>query len=205
MVGGAHLHTVEAKEEQLTAGIDRGRRRRRSRERRCCDAVQERRLLRAAARGDVGARDRVVVCHLGLVHAVASRYRDLGLPFDDLVQEGALGLLEAIDRYDPGRRVAFETFARFRVRRAIRNALTERARLVRLPKHIVERRRLLASAEASVAAAQGRPPTPAELAAETGLSYEAAVEALTASITPISLDQQAASDGSSLENLVADS
>ena len=205
MVGGAHLHTVEAKEEQLTAGIDRGRRRRGSRERRCCDAVQERRLLRAAARGDVGARDRVVVCHLGLVHAVASRYRDLGLPFDDLVQEGALGLLEAIDRFDPRRGVAFETFARFRVRRAIRNALTERARLVRLPKHVVERRRVLARAEARLAAATGRPPTPGELAAATGLSYDAVVDVLTAAITPMSLDQEAANDGLPLESLVADS
>jgi len=189
----------------LTAGIDRGRPRRGSHNRRCCDAIEERRLLRAAARGDSGARDRLVVCHLGLVRAVASRYRDLGLPFDDLVQEGALGLLEAIDRYDPGRRVAFETFARFRVRRAIRNALTERARLVRLPKHVVERRRLLAGAEATLVAALARPPTPAELAADTGVSYDAVVEALTASITPLSLDQEAASDGSPLESLVADS
>jgi RNA polymerase primary sigma factor len=207
MGGGAHLHTVEAKEEYVTAGIDRGRGqgRRGSRNRPCCDTVEERRLLRAAARGDAGARDRLVVCHLGLVRAVASRYRDLGLPFDDLVQEGALGLLEAIDRYDPSRRVAFQSFARFRVRRAIRNALTERARLVRLPKHVVERRRLLASAEATLVAALGRPPAPAELAAETGLSDDAVVEALTASITPLSLDQEAASDGSPLESLVADS
>jgi RNA polymerase sigma factor (sigma-70 family) len=189
----------------LTVGNERGRARRRPHKCPCFDTVEQRRLLRAASRGDAGARDRLVVCHLGLVRAVAWRYRELGLPFDDLVQEGALGLLEAIDRYDPNRRVAFETFARFRVRRAIRNALTERARLVRLPKHVVERRRLLARAEPTLAGALGRPPTPAELAAETGLSPEAVVETLTASITPLSLDQQAASDGSPLESLVADS
>jgi RNA polymerase sigma factor (sigma-70 family) len=199
-----NLGTVTAKEEHLTPAIDRGRRRRGSGSRSCCDAVGERRLLRAAARGDLGARDRLVVCHLAMVRGVASRYRDLGLPFDDLVQEGALGLLEAIDRYDPSRRVAFETYARFRVRRAIRNALTERSRLVRLPKHIVERRRVIAGAEPTLAATIGRPPTPAELAVETGLSRVAVIEAVTASIRPMSLDGEAVSEGSPLESLVAD-
>jgi RNA polymerase primary sigma factor len=69
------------------------------------------------------------------VRSLAARYRDIGLPFDDLVQEGSLGLLEAIDGYDAGRGTDFETYARFRVRRAIRNALTEKSRLIRLPKH----------------------------------------------------------------------
>ena len=99
-----------------------------------CDAVRQRKLLRAARRGDRGARARVVDCHLPLVRALAARYRDFGLPLDDLVQEGVIGLLDAIDHYDPSRGPAFEPYARFRVRRAIRNALTEQARLFRLPK-----------------------------------------------------------------------
>jgi RNA polymerase sigma factor (sigma-70 family) len=170
----------------------------------CCDAVGLRRLLRAARRGDRTARDRLTVCYLGLVSGVASRYRDLGMPSDDLVQEGTLGLLEAIDRYDPSRQTEFEAFARFRVRRAIRNALTDQARLVRLPKHVVERRRLLDKAEARLTAANGRAPTPVELAATTALSPDAVLEALTAAITPMSLDEPAAPDGSPLEGLVAD-
>jgi len=99
----------------------------------------EHRLLRAAQRGDVGARSRVIARHLRLVRGVASRYRDLGLQDDDLVQEGSVGLLEAIGKYDRSRGVPFEAFARFHVRRAIRNALTARARLIRLPKHVVGR------------------------------------------------------------------
>jgi RNA polymerase sigma factor (sigma-70 family) len=170
----------------------------------CCDAVRQRKLLRAASRGDRGARERLVVGHLGLVRAIASRYRDLGMPFDDLVQEGSLGLLEAIDRYDPSRQPEFDAFARFRVRRAIRNALTDQARLVRLPKQVVERRRLLDRAEARLMAAKGRAPTPVELAAATALSLDAVLAARTAAITPVSLDEPAAPDGSPLAGLVAD-
>jgi RNA polymerase sigma factor (sigma-70 family) len=173
-------------------------------DRSCRDAVRQRKLLRAARRGDRGARDRLITCHLGLVRRIASRYRDLGMPFDDLVQEGSLGLLEAIDRYDPSRQAEFEVFARFRVRRAIRNALTDQARLVRLPKQVVERRRLLDRAEARLTAAKGRAPTPVELAAATALSLEAVLEARTAAITPMSLDEPAAPDGSPLAGLVAD-
>lgn len=169
------------------------------------DAVRERKLFRAARRHDRGARERLVVSHLGLVRAVASRYRGLGLPFDDLVQEGVLGLLDAIDRYDPSRGTKFEAFARFRVRRAIRNALTEQARLVRLPKQVVERRRMLARTQARLASESGRVPTPAELAAATGLSLVSILEARTAAIAAISLDAPAARGGSTLANLIADS
>jgi RNA polymerase primary sigma factor len=140
-----------------------------------------------------------------LVRAVASRYRDLGLPFDDLVQEGALGLLDAIDRYDPSRGTEFEAFARFRVRRAIRNALTEQARLVRLPKQVVERRRMLARMQARLTSETGRTPTLAELTAATGLSPVAILEARRAAIAAISLDAPAAHDRSSFANLIADS
>ncbi len=100
-------------------------------------------LLRAGARGDEGARRRLLAAHLPLVRSVAARYASLGLPFDDLVQEGCVGLLEAIDRWDRARGVPFEAFARFRVRVAIRDALTARARLIRLPKHVVESQRLV--------------------------------------------------------------
>jgi len=163
------------------------------------------RLLRAAQRGDPRSREVLVASHLGLVRSVASRYRDLGLPFDDLVQEGSLGLLDAIDRYDRRRGCSFESYARFRVRRAIRNALTDQARLVRLPKQMVERRRAIARAEARLAAeASGDRPTSAELAADTGLSVDDVVDARSAGLAPISLDQPIRPDGSSLESVMAD-
>ena len=163
------------------------------------------RLVRAAQRGDPHSRELLVASHLGLVRSVASRYRDLGLPFDDLVQEGSLGLLDAIDHYDRRRGCSFESYARYRVRRAIRNALTDQARLIRLPKQMVERRRAIARAEARLAAeASGDRPTPAELAADTGLPVAAVVDARSAGLAPISLDQPIRPDGSSLESVLAD-
>jgi RNA polymerase primary sigma factor len=114
---------------------------------------------------------------------MASRYRNLGLPFDDLVQEGLLGLLDAIGRYDPAAGGDFDRFARFRVRRAIRNALTEQSRLIRLPKHVVERRRALSHA------ANGRERSPAALAETTGLPLRAVTRALAAEVGTASLDQ----------------
>jgi RNA polymerase sigma factor (sigma-70 family) len=121
------------------------------------------------------------------------------------VQEGSIGLLEAIDRYDPGKRVDFEAFARFRIRRAIRNALTKQARPVRLPQQIVERQRLLADHEARFAAANGRMPTLLELSTASGLPLRSVLDAQRAAIAPLSLDRVAAPDGSTLEMLVADS
>jgi RNA polymerase primary sigma factor len=169
------------------------------------DAVRHSRLVRAAQHGDAHSRELLVASYLGLVRSVASRYRDLGLPFDDLVQEGSLGLLDAIDHYDRRHGSSFEAYARFRVRRAIRNALTDQARLIRLPKQMVERRREVARAEARLAAdAAGQPPTPAQLAADTGLSVAAVVDARSAGLAPISLDQPIRPDGSSLESVIAD-
>jgi len=164
----------------------------------------ERRLVGAARRGDRNARERLIASRLGMVRAVAFCYQGLGLPLDDLVQEGSLGLLEAIDRFDPRRRADFDAFARFRVRRAIRNALTNQARLVRLPKQVVERRRMIARAETAFAAETGRMPSAAQLAATTGLSPAAVIEARSAAISPLSLDELAKADGTPLEALVMD-
>lgn len=169
------------------------------------DLVRRRRLLRAAQRGDRAAREQLATAQLGLVRSIASHYRDFGLPFDDLVQEGAIGLLDAIDNYDPDRGSSFETFARFRIRRAIRNALTEKARLIRLPKQVVERRRAIEHAEATLAAeASGRTPSPAEIATATGLSVGCVKDARSASVATVSLDEPILPDGSPLEGLVAD-
>ena len=129
----------------------------------------------------------------------------MGLPLEDLLQEGALGLVEAIDQYDPRRGASFETYARFRIRRAIRNALTEKARLIRLPKQIVEQRRALERAEARLsAAAGGRAPTPAQLAEATGLPLAAVAAARAAAVAPISLDEPVLADGGPLANVIAD-
>ena len=167
------------------------------------DEVRLRKLLRAARRGDRDARARLVEHHLGAVRSLASRYRDCGVPYEDLVQEGSLGLLEAIDGYDATRGSSFDAYARFRIRRAIRNALTDRGRLIRLPKHVVERRRALERVRARLLAAGGSS-APADLAAATGLSSAVVLEALSAAHAPISLDAPVLPDGATLASLTAD-
>src|SRR4051812_28596995 len=161
-------------------------------------------LLRAAQQGDRAARERIVAVEIDSVRTIAVHYTNLGLALDDLVQEGWLGLLDAIDGYDPSRGLDFDTYARFRVRRAVSNALTEQSRLIRLPKQIVERRRALDQAEARLAAANGHVPTNKELARDTGLSVQAVVEARAAASAGVSLDQPVLPDGSSLDVLIAD-
>ncbi len=162
-------------------------------------------LVEAAKRGDRPSRECLVGEYLPVVRSIALRYRSLGLPVEDLVQEGSLGLLEAIEHYEPERSPDFDAYARFRIRRAIRNALTEQSRLIRLPKQIVERRRAIERAEASIKSATGHTPTPVELAAATGLSPATVIATRSIGTTPVSLDQSVLEDGSTLETLVADS
>jgi RNA polymerase sigma factor (sigma-70 family) len=194
---------LASRDEVRSRRAPNGRPGRRPPTRPSCDAARERKLLRAAQRGDRGARARLVEHHLGLVRAIAWRYRDWGLSAEDLVQEGSIGLLEAIDHYDVNLGPVFEPYARFRIRRAIRNALTNQARLIRLPKHVVERRRALDRAEALLLAA-GKRPTPHDLAAAAGLSIPAVLEARSVTQQPVSLDEPVAADGSALVSLTHD-
>jgi RNA polymerase sigma factor (sigma-70 family) len=163
----------------------------------------ERELLLAAKARDRAARQRLVELHAGLVRSVASHYRDLGLPIEDLVQEGSIGLLEAIERFDAARGASFSTYARWCVRRAITRALTDNSRLVRLPKGVVERNRAVAQTRSSLRARLGHDPTAEEIAAAAGLPLAAVTDAMVA-LSIASLDEPVTPDGSPLEQLVAD-
>jgi RNA polymerase primary sigma factor len=164
---------------------------------------RERTLLRQARRGDPAASRRLVESYLPLVRRVAGRYRGLGLASDDLLQEGAVGLLDAITRFDPRRGADFAAFARWRIRRAILNALTEQGRIVRLPKHVVEQRRALAQTTDALTAANGRTPTVPDLAAATGLPTAVVDCARKAPMRPVSLDLPIA-EAVTLESVVTD-
>lgn len=146
------------------------------------------RLAARARRGDQIARAKLVDEHMGLVRAVALRYRNLGVPVEDLVQEGAIGLLTAIDAYDSSRGASFSTYAFWRVRAAVTHAVTAHGQLVRMPRPLLERRRHVARARDRLAAAAGREPGLQELAEATNLRAAEVVEAL-APASAISLDQ----------------
>lgn len=158
------------------------------------------RVAARARRGDHVARTKLVEEHMGLVRSVAFRYRDLGLPVEDLVQEGAIGLLAAIDDYDASRGASFSTYAFWRVRAAVTHALTAHGQLVRLPRPVLERRRQVAQARERLAAA-GRQPSLNELAKATTLPPAEVAEAL-APANVASLDQPAI-DGTALGEQVA--
>lgn len=135
------------------------------------------RLAVRARRGDRSARAALVEEHMGLVRSIAFRYRNLGLPVEDLVQEGAIGLLSAIDEFDPARAASFSTYAYWRVRAAVTHALTARASLIRVPRTVLEHRRAIAGARRRLAAS-GATASPAVLAEETALPVAGVLEAL---------------------------
>jgi RNA polymerase sigma factor (sigma-70 family) len=137
------------------------------------------RLAARARYGDRVARAALVEEHMGLVRSVAFRYRDLGLPVEDLVQEGAIGLLAAIDAYDSSRGASFSTYAFWRVRAAITHALTAYGQVIRLPRPVLEGRREIAQARARMAE-NGREPSVSELSKATTMPPVAVAEALAA-------------------------
>lgn len=164
----------------------------------------DRNLLHRAQQGDRSARERLVVQHLDDVRSIAGRYRNLGLGVDDLVQEGSLGLLDAIDHYDETRGLAFDVYARFRIRRAVRSALTDTSRLIRLPKQLIERNRALDRIDARLTDLNGRHPSSGRLAEESGLSVAAVCETRALVPVVVSLDHSQLPDGSPLESLIVD-
>ena len=160
--------------------------------------------MERARRGDCAATRLLVERHLPLVRCLASNYGDLGLPFDDLVQEGSIGLLEAIERFDPNRGAAFSTFAYWCIRKTITHALTEKGHVVRLPKRLLERRHMVAAASSRLAAINGHEPSAAEVAAATGLAAAAVADALQAPMTVASLDEVVGEEGMTRAALLED-
>jgi RNA polymerase primary sigma factor len=139
---------------------------------------------------------------MGLVRSLARRYRDMGLPVEDLLQEGAIGVLEAIENFDASNGASFSTYAYWRARRTMTHALTDHGRLLRLPKSVLERRRAIADARAQLVNA-GHRPTAGALAEATQLTVDDVVAAMDAPTTIASLDAPL-TDGSTLEGIVAD-
>lgn len=124
------------------------------------------------------ARDAFVAANLGLVIAVVRRYDHQRLSFLDLVQEGNTGLLKAVDRFDPRRGVRFSTYAVWWIRHAVGRALSDKAREIRLPCHVVERQQALRRARLRFEQRHGRHPSIQELAQESGIPEKKTSELL---------------------------
>jgi RNA polymerase primary sigma factor len=132
-------------------------------------AVEERDLARRIEVGDTEARDRMVRANLRLVVNIARRYAGGGLALQDLIEEGNLGLLRAVEKFDPAMGTRFATYATFWIKQSIRRGLVNTAKTVRVPVHMVERLAKLRQVTHKLTDELGRPPTEEEVAELLGL------------------------------------
>jgi RNA polymerase primary sigma factor len=152
-------------------------------------AAQEVELAKRIERGDMLAKQHMIQSNLRLVVSIAKNYRNQGLPFLDLIQEGTLGLIRAVEKFDWRRGFKFSTYATWWIRQAVARALADKARTIRMPVHIVERLQKMNRAERTLWTQLGREPTLEEIAEEASLPMQQALEVRAAARTSTSLDQ----------------
>ena len=166
------------------------------------ERARERELIAVMADTDVDdpvhrrARDELVTLHLPLVHFLARRFRDRGEPLDDLVQVGTIGLIKAVDRFDPERGVEFSTYATPTIVGEIKRHFRDKGWAIRVPRRLQELRISLGRATAELSQKSGRAPTVAELAAHLGISEDDVIEGLEGAqaYSTTSLDAHAGGD-----------
>jgi RNA polymerase sigma factor (sigma-70 family) len=155
----------------------------------------QRRQLRRAIRGGEEAHREFVNSNLRLVVSIAKKYQSSGLPLLDIVQEGNLGLIHAVDKFDWRKGFKFSTYATWWIRQAIQRGIANSARVIRLPVHAGDMLTALLKMRAQLEGSLGRTPTLAELAAEAELPLDKVVEVLRYAVDTVSLDEPVRDDG----------
>jgi RNA polymerase primary sigma factor len=167
-------------------------------------AEDEIELAKRIERGDLAAKERMINANLRLVISVARKYQGQGLPLSDLIQEGMLGLIRAVEKFDWRKGFKFSTYGTLWIRQAIGRGLANSGRTVRLPVHIVARARKISDAERKLAVQLGRQPTEEEIAEFVDLPIDEVADIRRADRGPTSLDQGVGEDGeTALGDLIA--
>jgi RNA polymerase primary sigma factor len=167
---------------------------------------EEKELSRRAKERDQRARKELIEKNLRLVVSVAKRYRGYGLPFEDLIQEGNIGLLRAVDRFDPEKGYRFSTYASWWIRQAVGRAVSDKSRTIRLPVHMGEKIRKVGRAMSELVVELEREPTEEEIAGWLDWTVEQVrdVKAAVPDATSLNKPVSNGSEASSLEDFIVD-
>jgi len=165
---------------------------------------KKRRNLHQMVRAGEEARQTFIRCNLRLVVSIAKRYGHAKLPFLDLVQEGNLGLIRAVEKFEYRKGFKFSTYATWWIRQAITRAIADKSRTIRVPVHMMDTINQLHSAEGNLTKRLGRQPTDEELADESGLTVEKITEARKVAPEPVSIFEPVGDDNAMLGDFIED-
>ena len=200
-IGGYDLLTAD-EEVQLAKGIERGRRAEQALQTER-DPDKRVRLGVVVAEGE-RARRRFIQANLRLVVSIAKRYPNSGLPFLDLIQEGNLGLIRAVEKFEYRKGFKFSTYATWWIRQSITRAIADKSRTIRVPVHMMDTITQMQTAENTLIKRLGRAPNEAEIAEEAGLTVGKVREAKRVAPEPISLFEPVGEDNATIGDFIED-